>query len=183
MDTNVPPLLYEGSSRDVYRIEGGMLAFHFKDTFSVFDIGMHPQTIPGKAEALCECAVHSFKNAKAIGIETHFVEQTGPRSILVEEMATEAWEPDQPKGRLIPLEFITRFAVAGSLLRDFKKGKRNRPTTALPPMMSSPRKVRGFRGLSTRSRPSARTLTGRSPMRKRWRSVKSLRRSSSVSGA
>jgi len=125
MENSEPQLLYKGSSRNVYRIKPGTLEFRFKDTFSVFDVGEHHQTIPGKAGCLCETAAASFNVALASGVQTHFIRQTGSTSILVSEMETGAWKAENPIARLLDLEFITRFAWAGSLLAAVIKGTKN----------------------------------------------------------
>ena len=77
--------IYVGSSRDVFRVNPGILEFKFTDTFSVFDVGIHHQQIPGKAEALCASAVRSFEIAERLGVETHFIEQVNSVAIRVRE--------------------------------------------------------------------------------------------------
>ncbi len=121
--------VYVGSSRDVYRREAGILEFRFKDTFSVFDVGEHHQTIPGKGAALCASAVQSFKIAQALGIETHFIEQIDAITINVKEFRIlEPAETDfTTTGYILPLEFIDGSYVAGSLGRDMRSGKK-KPT-------------------------------------------------------
>src|SRR3989344_1155887 len=121
--------IYVGSSRDVFRVNPGILEFKFTDTFSVFDVGIHHQQIPGKAEALCASAVRSFEIAERLGVETHFIEQVNSVAIRVREFRI--LEPMDMTvnmtGHILPLEFIDGSHVAGSLGRDFRSGKK-KPT-------------------------------------------------------
>lgn len=121
--------VYTGSSRDVWRVKPGVLDFEFKDTFSVFDVGVHHQTIPGKGAALCACAVRSFEIARLLGIETHFIKQVDARTIQIKEFRIlEPAETDfATTGHILPLEFIDGSHVAGSLGRDMRSGKK-KPT-------------------------------------------------------
>lgn len=135
--------IYMGSVKNVFRRKKGTLDFEHTDFFSVFDIGRHPQAIPDKGIALCKCAVQSFKIAKALGIRTHFVEQIDERTIRVLEFLV----PDKnltPEDRnyVIPIEWIDRQRVAGSIERAFKKGTK-KPTdygfaTDDPPALGTP---------------------------------------------
>lgn len=119
-------LIYTGSGRDVWRVSPGVLDFKFKKTFSVFDVGVHHQEIPGKDKALCVCTVRSFEIALLLGVETHFICQVDEGTIRVKEF--QVLEPSQTTyettGHILPLEFIDGSHVAGSLGRDFRSGKK-----------------------------------------------------------
>lgn len=118
-------LIRKGSVKEILRMDQDTIAFRFTDAFSIFDCGPHPQTIPGKGKAICECAVTSFEIAQRVGVPTHFLEQINDVTILVKEArvitdrSLKSWEENY----VVPLEWISRFAVAGSLLRDFREGK------------------------------------------------------------
>lgn len=122
-------LVHSGSVKEVYRKKAGLLAFQFTPYFSVFDVGRHPQAIPGKAEAVCACAVRSLEIAARVGVPTHFVEQMDETTILVREaqVITERKLTKTDTNFVVPLEFISRFRVAGSILRDFR-ARNKRPT-------------------------------------------------------
>ncbi|MEK7507455.1 MAG: phosphoribosylaminoimidazolesuccinocarboxamide synthase [Patescibacteria group bacterium] len=126
MKDSARTLVYEGSSRYVYRVAPGVLDFDFLDTFSCFDVGQHHQEIPGKGVALCACAVQSFKIARQLGIDTHFIGQIDADCIRVQEF--QILEPAETSlettGHILPLELIDGSCVAGSLGRDFKSGKK-----------------------------------------------------------
>ena len=137
-------LIHRGSVKEKYRVEPGKLAFVFSDRFSAFDIGPHPQTIPGKAEAVCACAVRSFKIARQVGVPTHFIEQIDDVTILVKEAQVITDRPlsTQDTNYVVPVEWISRFRVAGSIDRDFREG-RKMPTdygfpTDNPPRLGTP---------------------------------------------
>src|SRR3989344_4614374 len=119
-------LIHRGSVKEKYRVEPGKLAFVFSDRFSAFDIGPHPQTIPGKAEAVCACAVRSFKIARQVGVPTHFIEQIDDVTILVKEAQVITDRPlsTQDTNYVVPVEWISRFRVAGSIDRDFREGRK-----------------------------------------------------------
>lgn len=120
-------LIRQGSAKDIYRVDKESIAFRFTNRFSVFDVGPHPQEIPGKAEAVCACAVRSFQIAQQIGVLTHFIEQIDKVTIRVREFRifTDRRPQTWDENYVIPLELITRNRVAGSILRDFRYGKQN----------------------------------------------------------
>ncbi|MEW5768579.1 MAG: phosphoribosylaminoimidazolesuccinocarboxamide synthase [bacterium] len=117
-------LIHQGSVKDIYELGEGQIEFSFSDRISVFDKPI-PSLIPHKAETLCRTAVHWFEIAEKSGIATHFIDQTSPTSIRVKQVDI---IPDYDKlnsrttNYLIPLEFISRYYLAGSLFDRFKKG-------------------------------------------------------------
>jgi phosphoribosylaminoimidazole-succinocarboxamide synthase len=126
--------LRPGSAKNIYRVDEKSIAFRFTDHYSVFDVGRAPDEIPGKAKAVCACAVKSFEIAKAIGVPTCFIEQIDPVSIRVKEVRiiTDPALNEFTKNYLVPLELIYRLRVAGSILRDFKGGKKKPENYGLP---------------------------------------------------
>jgi phosphoribosylaminoimidazole-succinocarboxamide synthase len=128
------PFIRAGSAKDIYRVDKSDIAFRFTDYFSVFDVGRASYAIPGKALAMCACAVKSFRIAEEIEIPTHFVEQLDPVTIRVKEVQVIADRKltTQDENYLVPAEFIYRLRVAGSFDRDFHSGKRKPEDYGLP---------------------------------------------------
>lgn len=117
--------IYRGSVKDVYRIDETRLEFAFSDRISIFDVVM-PDDIPGKGEALCDMACHWFKVVDELGIDHHFIERSGPRSMVVKPVTIIRDASKIIDGRtnhLIPLEFIVRHYVAGMLFDRMESGK------------------------------------------------------------
>lgn len=112
-----------GKVKEVYD-EGETLLFKFTDKISVFD-KMIPNLIPKKGESLCRSSAHWFKMAQdSARVSTHFVEMPSPT-----EMRVRKFYVPEGKGNpyeveyVIPLEFITRYYVAGSLFDRVESGK------------------------------------------------------------
>jgi len=123
-----------GSSKDIYRIDDESIGFKFTNRYSVFDVGVAPDEILGKAEAVCACAVKSFKIAEAIGIPTHFLEQISSTMIRVRRanIITGRFLTWKDENYVVPDEFIYRLKVAGSIDRDFRAGKKKPEDYGLP---------------------------------------------------
>ncbi|MDS0257451.1 phosphoribosylaminoimidazolesuccinocarboxamide synthase [Thermoplasmatales archaeon AK] len=116
-------LIRVGKVKEVYD-EGDTLLFKFTDKISVFD-KIIPSLIPNKGESLCRTSAYWFKVAKeSAGIETHFIELVSNT-----EMRVVKYYVPEKKGNpyeveyVIPLEFITRYYVAGSLYDRLKAQK------------------------------------------------------------
>jgi len=108
-------LLMKGKVKEAYDL-GNELEFMFTDNISVFD-KVIPSLIPFKGETLCKEGVYWFERARRMGIKTHFLNYIPPRSMLCKKV--DIIPSDQitrrSKRHLIPLEFICRWYVAGSL--------------------------------------------------------------------
>ena len=118
-------LIYKGSVKDIYEIDEATVEFRFSDRISIFDVLM-PEDIPGKGKSLCDTACHWFKCLDALGIEHHFVERSGDRSMVVKRVQIirdYAKIVDGKTNHLVPLEFIARHYVAGMLFDRIKSGK------------------------------------------------------------
>jgi len=117
--------LRSGSVKEIRQVQDNELEFEFTDRISVFD-KIIPSTIPGKGESLCSEGVFWFKRAEKMGIRTHFIERTSPNSFRVKRVDIirdyDSIGPDTTN-YLIPLEFICRHYVAGSLYDRIKKGR------------------------------------------------------------
>jgi phosphoribosylaminoimidazole-succinocarboxamide synthase len=118
-------LIHTGSVKDVYQVEDGKVLFEFSDRISVFD-HIIPNDIPGKGEALCDMACHWFDTVSELGIAHHFLERSGPRSMIVKQVKI-IRDLDQivdgKTNHLVPLEFILRHYCAGMLFDRIKSGK------------------------------------------------------------
>ena len=105
----------KGKVKEAYDL-GDELEFVFTDNISVFD-KVIPSLIPFKGETLCKEGVYWFERARQMGIKTHFLNYIPPRSMLCKKVDIIPSEQitRQSKRHLIPLEFICRWYVAGSL--------------------------------------------------------------------
>ena len=92
--------------------------FVFTDQISVFD-KIIPTLIPHKGETLNRTSAYWFGVAEQMGILTHFIESPSPSQMRVKkvEVIRDYSKMDIcTKNYLIPLEFIVRHHIAGSLL-------------------------------------------------------------------
>jgi len=115
-------LLMKGKVKEAYS-SGDRLEFRFTDSISVFD-KVIPSLIPFKGETICREGVYWLGRASKMGIKTHFLEFIPPSSMLCKKV--DILQPHQitkeSKRYLIPLEFICRWYVAGSLYDRVKEG-------------------------------------------------------------
>lgn len=116
-------LLIKGKVKEAYDL-GDRLEFLFTDNISVFD-KVIPSLIPFKGETLSREGVYWFERAARMGIKTHFLEYQAPAGMLCKKV--DILQPQQitakSKNYLIPLEWICRWYVAGSLYDRVKEGK------------------------------------------------------------
>ena len=119
-------LIQIGKVKEVYSVKDTEeLEFKFTDKISVFD-KVIPSIIPRKGESLCRTSAFWFEKGNDLGIGSHFIRLTGPDSMRVKKVNVERdMKKITPTSHsiLIPLEFIARYYVAGSLLDRMKKGK------------------------------------------------------------
>lgn len=132
MNKSVPPpetasyhLVHRGSVKLIYEdlTEPNTLDFWHGDTVSMFDHGPHQTELPGVGESLCACTAATFALAGAIGVPTHFVRKIDSRTIRVKRFSTDAG--GSGANRRIDLEIIDRDIAAGSLCRDWVRGKKD----------------------------------------------------------
>lgn len=116
-------LIRKGKVKDVYDA-GDHLHFVFTDKISVFD-KIIPTTIEGKGTSLCMTAAFWFKMLKERGISTHFISTARPNEMDVKKYQIVKRNTGQKSNFLIPLEFVTRYYVAGTLMDRLKSGKVN----------------------------------------------------------
>ncbi len=117
-------LLYKGSVKEVYEVNERELEFRFTDRISVFD-QIIPNLIPHKGETLCREGAYWFDRAKKMGIKTHFLKLIAPNIMKVKKVNVIADYKLLNKNStncLIPVEFITRYYVAGFLFDRLKNG-------------------------------------------------------------
>lgn len=111
---------WSGKAKDMRIV--AVLEQAFSDRLTVFDV-KEPNRIPYKGATLALTSEYMFGVARDLGLDTHFLARTGPNRILVRLMDVDPsyTEIDQPN-RIIPLEFIVRNYVEGSLWRAVQDG-------------------------------------------------------------
>jgi phosphoribosylaminoimidazole-succinocarboxamide synthase len=124
-----------GSTRIMRPVEPGIISLEYTDRWSAFDRGSSDQVIPGLGAARCACAVTSFGLARARGLPTHFIEQVGPQTIHVLEFSVPGRDSlsGEVRGRVLPLEWIWRTNVFGSMLERIKDGRVDPVTLGFAP--------------------------------------------------
>jgi len=118
-------LIRKGKVKEVYEIGPDELEFHFTDNISVFD-KVVPDEIPRKGETLCKTSTYWFERSEELGFNTHFIEMTEEDKIKVERVEViEDYDriDEETTNYLIPLEFIARYFVAGSLNDRIESGE------------------------------------------------------------
>jgi len=114
-----------GKVKEVYEVDENTLEFVFTDSISVFD-KVIPTKIPYKGETLCRTAAFWFQLLRKNGIRTHFTELVPPNRMRVRKVNVIS-DYDaltcNSTSYLIPLEFISRHYVAGSLWERIRSGE------------------------------------------------------------
>lgn len=115
-------LIRKGKVKEVYALNESELLFLFTDQISVFD-KVIPSLIPDKGASLARTSAHWFEIVESMGIKTHFISLENNNKMRVKRFSVNA-KGDVKKGSfLIPLEFITRYYVAGSIFDRLSSGK------------------------------------------------------------
>jgi len=117
-------LLKKGKVKEVYEMNDDELEFLFTNKISVFD-KIVPSEIPFKGETLCRTSAHWFEIVEKIGIKTHFIDLTSANRMRVHRVnVIKDYRSINKRttNYLIPLEFICRYYVAGSLFDRINKG-------------------------------------------------------------
>ncbi|NLI73857.1 MAG: phosphoribosylaminoimidazolesuccinocarboxamide synthase [Euryarchaeota archaeon] len=118
-------LIRTGKVKQVYEVDDQTLEFLFTDNISVFD-KVIPTQIQFKGETLCRSAAFWFQVLRKAGIRTHFTELIPPNRMRVKrvEIITDYNRINtNTSNYLIPLEFISRHYVAGSLWDRIGRGE------------------------------------------------------------
>jgi phosphoribosylaminoimidazole-succinocarboxamide synthase len=115
--------LRRGKVKEIYEVSDDVLEFRFTDDVSVFDKKI-PNIIPYKGESLARTSAHWFKMCDRLGIRHHFIELIDANRMRVKRVEVEPEMKGREKKKvLIPLEFIARYFVAGTLWDRLRKGK------------------------------------------------------------
>ncbi|MBU4255700.1 MAG: phosphoribosylaminoimidazolesuccinocarboxamide synthase [Candidatus Thermoplasmatota archaeon] len=129
-------LIMKGKVKEVYETENeNELEFFFTNHISVFD-KVIPSEIEYKGETLCRTSSYWFSVAENIGIKTHFIKTTGPDRMRVKKVDVirdYSKLNEKTTNYLIPLEFICRYYVAGSLFDRIKNKEIKNETLGFDP--------------------------------------------------
>ena len=119
-------LIRKGKVKEVYEIEEDLLSFFFTDNISVFD-KIVPNDIPRKGETLCKTSTYWFKKVEEeLGIKTHFIDMVEKNRMIVKKVNVISDHDkidENSTNYLIPLEFISRYFITGSLYDRIKEGQ------------------------------------------------------------
>ncbi len=118
-------LLRRGKVKEVYEVSEDELEFFFTDNISVFD-KVIPTQVPHKGETLCRTSAHWLMIAQGMDIRTHYLGLRGGNRMRVRRVRViEDYSQINPRSKdyLIPLEWISRYYVAGSLHDRLKSGE------------------------------------------------------------
>lgn len=117
-------LLRRGKVKEVYEVSEEELEFLFTDQISVFD-KIIPSLIPHKGETLCRTSAFWFQRAKEMGIRNHFLgleEDHRMRVRRVRVISDYERLNTETTSYLVPLEWVARYYVAGSLFDRLRDG-------------------------------------------------------------
>jgi len=116
-------LVRRGKVKDVYD-EGETLLFKFSNRISVFD-KIIPNEIPEKGASLCRTSSYWFGMVNnELHFNTHFIEMPARDQMRVKKYSVlQRKLTPEDSNYLIPLEFVTRYYVAGSLFDRIKSGE------------------------------------------------------------
>jgi phosphoribosylaminoimidazole-succinocarboxamide synthase len=102
-------LLRQGKVKDIYELENGNILLYFSDRISAFDIQM-TTPIPRKGEILCKFGEYWFNK---LGAKHHMIRVQDSDKMVVKRLD------------MIPIEFVIRGYLYGSLLCRYNKGQTN----------------------------------------------------------
>lgn len=109
-------LVKKGKVKEVYEVSNDEFEFLFTDNISVFD-KVIPSQIPSKGETLCRTSAYWFEQASRLG-KTHYIKLEAPNKMRVKRVdiiSDYSKITRKTTNYLIPLEFIARYYIAGSL--------------------------------------------------------------------
>ncbi len=112
-------LISRGKVKEVYS-RGEDLKFRFTDNISVFD-KVIPSSIPNKGEVLCRLSAHWLKETEDF-VHNHFISLEGGAEMVVRRFKIIDGPTTSDTEYLVPLEFIVRHYLAGSMLDRIRKG-------------------------------------------------------------
>jgi phosphoribosylaminoimidazole-succinocarboxamide synthase len=111
-------LLRKGKVRNIYDIGDGRLALEQSNRISAYDVVLTDEereanVIPYKGEVLTRLSAHFFKVLNDCGVPNHFIGiDPDNKNIMIVK-----------KARVIPVEWILRYYLYGSLYKQFEKGE------------------------------------------------------------
>ncbi|MGP6238974.1 phosphoribosylaminoimidazolesuccinocarboxamide synthase [Cuniculiplasma sp. SKW4] len=115
-------LIRTGKVKDVYDL-GDRLLFKFSDRISVFD-KIIPVEVPDKGASICKTSAFWFNKLNQMGINNDLIEVKSNNEMIVKKYKiNESGGSKFWINYLIPLEFVVRYYVAGSLMDRIKCGK------------------------------------------------------------
>ncbi|MFQ5837302.1 MAG: phosphoribosylaminoimidazolesuccinocarboxamide synthase [Thermoplasmata archaeon] len=117
-------LLRKGKVKEVYEVSDEELEFLFTDNISVFD-KIIPSQIPHKGETLCRTSAFWFQIASTMGINNHLLEVLDGNRMRVKRVRVirdYSQITPETRGYLIPMEWVARYYVAGSLYDRLRAG-------------------------------------------------------------
>ena len=118
-------LVRKGKVKEVYEAGADGLEFVFTDQISVFD-KIISNTVPHKGDALCRTSAFWFQIVKDMGVRSHFRELVSSNRMRVKRvdvMSDYSKINGATRNYLIPLEFVLRHYVAGSLMDRLLSGE------------------------------------------------------------
>jgi phosphoribosylaminoimidazole-succinocarboxamide synthase len=108
-------LVKRGKVKDIYFLDDEKLLFYFTDRVSAFDIVL-PSTIPFKGEVLCRMTAFWFRYLEdRLGVEHHMLWIEPPNCMVVRKL------------EMIPIEFVVRGYIYGSLYERMLRGEVSLP--------------------------------------------------------
>ncbi len=113
-----------GKVKEIYDYNSE-LEFYFTDNISVFD-KIIPNKVPDKGASLCRTSAYWFETLKNINIQNHYIRTIGSNRMRVRKFDIISKPNKSSKNYLVPLEFIVRYYIAGSLFDRLKSGKISR---------------------------------------------------------
>ncbi|AAT43938.1 phosphoribosylaminoimidazolesuccinocarboxamide synthase [Picrophilus oshimae] len=110
-----------GKVKDIYN-DNGNLVFKFSNRISVFD-KIIPSEIPYKGEVLCRTAYYWYRLCEDLNIKTDLIGLKSNNEMVVKRYDVVNKGFNFKINYMIPIEFITRYYVAGSLYDRIKSKK------------------------------------------------------------
>ena len=135
-----PKYLRRGKVKEVYEVSPTELEFRYTNDISVFHKHI-PSEIPHKGETLCATAEFWFQLCSRLDVPHHFLRRSSPTAMRVRRVQVVPKPRTlgaHPKNYLVPLEFIVRYYVAGSMYDRVRAGKVSPEALGFPAGASVP---------------------------------------------
>jgi len=117
-------LIRKGKVKEVFDAGGDELLFRYTDQISVFD-KIIPSLVPYKGETLCRTSAFWFKQLAAKGVRAHFIKLESGNEMRVQKYHVPTYQEitHRTSNHMIPLEWVCRHYIAGSLWDRVKSGE------------------------------------------------------------